>query len=101
MVTLPIEFVATRYPGYFWNTETQTLFSLKIDGVLKELKLVKPNPWNWLPMPGYVVSVKGRRRTLLVGELKKLKFQTVYEIIPVRDRETRDERIARRISRTS
>ena len=87
MVTLPIEFVATVYPGYFFNAETGTLFSLKIDGVLKELKLVKPKPGNGGPMPGYGVSVKGRRRTLLVGELKKLKFQTVYEIIPVKEKQ--------------
>ena len=85
MVTLPIEFVATKYPGYFWNTETQTLFSLKIDGVLKELKLVYPCRFNMLPMPGYRVSVKGRRRYLSIAYLKGLKFQTVYEIIPVKD----------------
>ena len=99
MVTLPIEFVATKYPGYFWNTETQTLFSLKIDGVLKELKMVYPNHFNMIRMPGYRVSVKGRRRHLSIGYLKDLKFQTVYEIIPVKERETREERIARRISR--
>ena len=99
MVTLPIEFVETKYPGYFWNTETKTLFSLKIDGVLKELRMYNPNRWNNWPMPGYRVSVKGRGRYLSIGYLKGLKFQTVYEIIPVKERETREERIARRISR--
>ena len=81
MVRLPNVFIATKFPGYFWNTETQTLYSLKIDGVLKELKMVYPNHFNMIRMPGYRVSVKGRRKYLSIGYLKKLKPE--FSVIPV------------------
>jgi hypothetical protein len=32
MVVMPDEFVATRYPGYFWNTDDQKLYSIKVTG---------------------------------------------------------------------
>jgi len=64
MVTLPPEFVATKYPGYFWNYSTMTLFSLKVSGELKELKHIKPNYFNNWNQGGYRVSVNGIRRVL-------------------------------------
>lgn len=71
-VSLPSEFVATRFPGYFWNTNTQTLYSIKIDGVLKELKIVRPNHFNNLREPAYRVSVQGYRRYMFLSLLEKL-----------------------------
>ena len=86
MVVLPIEFVATDYPGYFWNTKTQTLFSCKVSGELRELYLYKPNKFNMLSGPAYRISVKGRRITLPVSKLKKLKASVIIaEIFPVND----------------
>jgi hypothetical protein len=38
MVTMPSEFVATKFPGYFWNVVTRKLYSVKVTGELKELK---------------------------------------------------------------
>ena len=81
MVTLPPPYVATKYPGYFWNVNTQTLYSLKVSGVLTELKHHKPNHWNgWWHYEkgrkgGYKVSVNGHRRSLFVVDLQELKIE--------------------------
>ncbi len=37
-VVLPEGFVKTRYNGYFWNVQEQTLYSIKIKGILRKLK---------------------------------------------------------------
>jgi hypothetical protein len=71
MVVLPKEFVATKYPGYFWNTATQELCSVKITGTLKPLKFTERNRWQHFD--GYKVSVNGEHRYLAVDYLKKLK----------------------------
>ncbi len=73
MVTLPSKFTATKFPGYFWNTETQTLFSLKIGGVLKELQLITPN--HFTQLHGYRVSHLGVRRCLPLKYLNTLKIE--------------------------
>jgi len=65
MVTLPEEFVATRFSGYFWNIKDQRLYSIKVTGELKPLKHIKPNYFNRLQgTGGYRVSVRGYRRIL-------------------------------------
>ncbi len=73
MVTLPKGFTATRYPGYFWHCQEKKLYSIKIGGELRELPRRNPNHWNNWRSPGYNVSHRGRRRTLLLIELQKLK----------------------------
>jgi hypothetical protein len=84
MVTLPYGFVSTWFPGYFWNTEEQRLYSLKIDGVLKPIRYVTPNHFNHLNEPGYRVSHKGVRRFMPMSKLKALpKHHT--DVIPVKD----------------
>lgn len=65
MVTLPPEFVATKFPGYFWNYSTMKLYSIKISGELKPLKYTKPDYFNRWQCGGYRVSVNGRKRVLL------------------------------------
>lgn len=72
MVTLPKEFVATKYPGYFWNIKDELLYSVKVYGALKPLHFNKPNHWNH-GMAGYKVSVAGEKRYLYLDYLKKLK----------------------------
>jgi len=71
MVTLPPPFTATRLPGYFWNTETQTLFSIKQGGALRELKFKPANYWN-RNCAGYQVSHKGIKRYMTLDYLKTL-----------------------------
>jgi len=71
MVTLPAEFVSTKYPGYFWNIKDQRLYSVKVTGTLKPLSFCKPNYWNH-GFAGYKVSVDGTKRYLYLDSLKKL-----------------------------
>lgn len=85
MVSLPEGFTATKYPGYFWHVPTQSLYSLKVDGILKPLKISGPNHFNKWHEPGYRVSVEGQRRVLWLSYLQKLKY-TGYSEIPVRGR---------------
>lgn len=82
MITLPPEFIATRIPGYFWNTRTQSLFTLKGGGVLRELVITKPNPFNHIREPGYRVSHLGQRRWLMISYLQSLRqFDTTIPVI--------------------
>lgn len=90
MVKLEPQFVATKYPGYFFNTTDHKLYSMKIDGILKPLKFHKPNHFNNLVYwrhhteGGYQVSVKGRKRWLLIEELKAIKEHDAT--IPVKEK---------------
>jgi hypothetical protein len=85
MITFPEHFVATRFPGYYWNVETQKLYSIKVTGVLTELKRSKPCYFN-RQFEGYQVSVKGFRRLLDMPYLRSLKPKD--SVIPVK----RDDR---------
>lgn len=74
MVTLPKDFVAIRYPGYFWNLKENRLYSMKVTGVLKPLAgPYKPNPFNNYTCPMYQISVDGQKRSIGTDYLKKLK----------------------------
>lgn len=75
MITFPPEFVTTRYSGYYWNTKTQRLFSIKVTGELHEMKFKKMSCWN--RYDGYPVSHKGRRRFLPMLYLKTLNSQQI------------------------
>lgn len=91
MVKLPDGFVATKYPGYFWNIPEQKLYSIKIRGVLRPLKLVKASTIeffinrrgykNPIHSDGYQVSVNGHQRYLFVNDLNKLKEED--SVVPV------------------
>jgi len=96
MVTLPLAFAATKYPGYFFHTVEKKLYSLKVSGVLTELKFRKPDRFNHLnghwaypkdksqhTRGGYRISVKGQARWLLIEYLESLTVGN--EIIPVRE----------------
>lgn len=98
MITLPKEFVATKYPGYFFNRDDQKLYSLKISGILKELKYRYPNRWNYIGQyptkladgtkiyskGGYQVSVKGQTRFYAIEQLKEIKEHDAT--IPVKEK---------------
>ena len=82
MVTLPKDFVATKYPGYFWNLKEEKLYSLKVTGILRPMAgPYNPNPFNNWGTPGYQISVGGHKRSLHLDYLKKLK--AVNSVIPM------------------
>lgn len=72
-VSLPKGFTATKFEGYFWDTVSQVVYSLKQGGYLRPLKIKKPNPWNMANEPFYTASVKGRNRRLYLSYLMGLK----------------------------
>lgn len=86
MVKLPPEYVATKFPGYFFNRDDEQLYSLKIDGVLKPLRFHTPNRfnhiWNYtvklrdgskVPCTGgFYVSVRGNRKFMPLEALKDI-----------------------------
>jgi len=98
MITLPKEFVATKFPGYFFNREDDKLYSLKIDGVLKPLKFYQPNQWNHLwrysfklesgesvtTKGGFYVSFHGMRKFYPIERLKEIKEHNAT--IPVKEK---------------
>lgn len=74
MVTLPKEFVATRYPGYFWNVQEKKLYSLKVTGQLRPLSFFKGGTFYGVSHePGYNISVHGIRRKYTMQYLNSLK----------------------------
>lgn len=73
MVTLPKDFVATRYPGYFWNVVEKKLYSIKVSGELRPIKFHKGGNFGWIRVePGYQISVKGRKRRYTMDYLESL-----------------------------
>lgn len=75
MIKLPADFIATKYPGYFFNAFEDRLYSMKVDGVLKPIQFIRPNYFNKLHRTegGYRISVKGVRKFLSIESLRKLK----------------------------
>jgi hypothetical protein len=73
MVTLPKEFVATRYPGYFWNVVEKKLYSIKVTGELRPMAFHKGGNFGWVRVePGYQISVNGRKRRFTMEYLGSL-----------------------------
>lgn len=84
MVTLPKDFVATRYPGYFWNVVEKKLYSIKVTGELRPMKFQKGGNFGWVRVePGYQVSVKGQKRRYTLAYLTSLKATTSIQEIGV------------------
>ena len=84
MVTLPVDFVATKYPGYFWNVREKKLYSIKITGELKPMAFHRGGRfYGYMVEPGYQVSVKGRKRTLALDYLNGLKATSQIQEIGV------------------
>jgi hypothetical protein len=82
-VTLPSNFIAMYYSGYFYNLDDCKLYSLKVKGVLKPLKHQKPSIHNHME-PGYQVSVHGYRRYIsdkMIDEaIERSKVKTVIPV---------------------
>lgn len=83
-----------NYPGYFWDVESHKIYSLKVGGVLRELKRKRVHPamfnygnWHGRIAPGdlyYSLSKNGRSRVMLVKDLKRLEL--VHYDMPVINR---------------
>ena len=84
MVTLPKDFVATKYPGYFWNTVEKKLYTIKVTGELRPMTFQKGGNFGWVRVaPGYKISVKGQKRTLTMEYLTTLKATNKIQEIEV------------------
>lgn len=86
MVTLPKDFVATRYPGYFWNVVEKKLYSLKVTGELKPMAFDRGGHYGWRVIePGYRISVDGQKRKYTMKYLSSLKATTEIQEIGVKN----------------
>lgn len=84
MVTLPKEFVATKYPGYFWNVTEKKLYSIKVTGELHSMKFQKGGRfYGYDVAPGYRISIKGHKRIFTMDYLNTLKATNNIEEIGV------------------
>lgn len=84
MVVLPSEFVATKYPGYFWNTMEKALYSIKVTGELKKMVYHKGGYFYGHKVdPGYRVSHKGERRLYTMDYLNSLNSVQEHQVIKV------------------
>jgi len=78
MVKFPKHFVQLdKIPGYYWHTEEEQLYSIKIGGVLRKMTFHKgyygPTRFGFVDLqPGYHISQKGRKRVLTRATIKKL-----------------------------
>ena len=84
MVTMPKDFVATRYPGYFWNVKEKKLYSIKVTGELRPMAFHRGGTFfgNRIE-PGYQISVNGRKRTFTLKYLCSLKATNAIQEIGV------------------
>ena len=83
MICLPKEFVETKYPGYFWHTGQQKLYTLKVTGVLRPLVKPKISKFNKY-QDVYQVSVNGKKRYLYMDYLRRLSVDPNYSLFPVK-----------------
>jgi len=97
MVQLEPQFIATKFPGYFFNPDDNKLYSLKVDGILKPLSFYTPNHFNRIGTAyvklqnqnrvnvtgGFYCSVKGKKRFYALEELQDL--QQHEAVIPVKE----------------
>lgn len=73
MVTLPKDFVATRFPGYFWNVAEKKLYSIKVTGELRPMAFHKGiRIYGRDIEPGYQISVNGIKRRYTLQYLETL-----------------------------
>lgn len=81
MITFPDGFVATRFPGYFWNTTDEKLYTMKVTGVLRPMRVCTPPPGQ-NGIASYRVSVNGVRRRLTTAQIKRILVR-VTNTVPV------------------
>lgn len=82
MITFPDGFVATKFPGYFWNTADEKLYTMKVTGVLRPMRISYPAPYEVDGQPSYRVSVNGVRMRLTTAQIKRTLLRGTI-IVPV------------------
>ena len=88
MIIFPPEFVRLQYEGYFFNTLTKRLYSIK-GGSLKELRSTPVHTYTHFtyirPQTAhnrvYQISVGGKRKTVTMEELLAIP-KTPYDMLP-------------------
>ena len=86
MVTLPKDFVATRYPGYFWSVTERKLYSLKVTGELRPMAFDRGGRFYGRDiLPGYRISVNGKKRKYTMEYLGSLKPTNEIQEIGVKN----------------
>lgn len=88
------DFIAIpKYPGYYWDFRKEKLFSIKVVGILKELKLKTVNSYQNNKVPSlrgmlgreyYELSKNNRVYRIFVSDIREL-ANTDY-IIPQKER---------------
>lgn len=90
MIRFPKHFVKIKYPGYFWDVKEEILYSIKIGGELKPLKLKKayygPGKTGIVDIPeGYSVSVNGQKKIVALSDLQKLTYsESIIEMVDMK-----------------
>lgn len=84
MIKFPKDFVKTKYNGYFWNIEEELLYSIKVGGELRPMKLHNSNRWLHFYEPHFRCSVNGKNRYYRLSELMKLKMED--SVFPMKDK---------------
>jgi hypothetical protein len=88
MIHFPPEFVRLQYEGYFFNTLTKRLYSIK-GGSLKELRSTPVHTYTHFtyirPQTAhnrvYLISDGGKRKTVTMEELEKIP-KIPYDMLP-------------------
>lgn len=72
MIQFPSEFVKTPWPGYFWHQTEERLYSIKVRGVLRPMKLKREfySPRTGKIPEGYCISVNGHRKIVTAEFIK-------------------------------
>lgn len=82
MVVFPSEFVAIKYPGYFWHLTEQRLYSIKVSGILRPLSVSNHARYTHGENL-YKLSVNGKKRHIYEETLKKIKAPSKNQTVPV------------------
>lgn len=78
--------IRLKYPGYYYDKDTDILYTLKVTGVLRTLKvttfvpfIVRKTRGIYGNPPYYSISFEGKRRWLFVHDLKAGKYNSTNE----------------------
>ena len=87
--SLPAGYISIKYPGYFWHVPSQTLWSMKVDGILKPLPCRRvpyriAQIYRLTTDPCYQISVNGRKLRLKKADLEK-QYINYRATIPIRN----------------
>lgn len=88
MVTLPPEFIAIKWAGYFWNTVDKTLYSVKITGTLKPLKRTRKSNFGRGGWAGYVDGKPDEVNGFCISENNQTHFISLKTLKALKPKDT-------------